>query len=255
MIPSPRTLSALVIAFNEERNIADCLSALAFADEIVVVDSGSSDRTREIAAAMGAKVYGNPWPGYGPQKNFGLGKATGDWVLIVDADERVPGELAGEISRILGEPEEPPDVAYTLPRKNYEYGRWIRHGGAYPDRQMRLLRRGKGAYNDVEVHENLIVQGTIGELRSPLLHFSERSTSERVVKVERYAALSAKERAKRGVPRVGYRHLVLHPAATFWKIYVMKHGFRDGLPGVIHAIMASFQTFLKYAKLCEKGSE
>ncbi len=255
MSSSARTLSALVITFNEERNIADCLSTLAFADEIVVVDSGSSDRTREIAAAMGAKVYENPWPGYGRQKNFGLRKATGAWILIVDADERVTPELGGEISRTLGAPEGPPVVAYTIPRKNHEYGRWIAHGGAYPDRQMRLLRRGKGAYNDVEVHENLIVDGEVGELDSPLLHFSERSTAERVVKVERYATLSAKERAKRGLPRVGFSRLALHPAATFWKIYVAKRGFRDGIPGLIHAVMASFQTFLKYAKLYEKGLE
>jgi glycosyltransferase involved in cell wall biosynthesis len=245
----------LVITFNEERNIGDCLSSLRSTDEIVVVDSGSSDRTCDIAREMGARVYTNPWPGYGRQKNFGMGKASGDWILIVDADERVTPELRDEISALLAAPADPPKVAYTVPRKNHEYGRWIAHGGAYPDRQLRLLRRGKGAYNDVEVHENLIVDGAIGELESPLLHFSERSTSERVVKVDRYATLSARERTKRGVPRVGCSHLLLHPAATFWKIYFVKRGFLDGVPGYIHAVMASFQTFLKYAKLDEKGSE
>lgn len=246
-----RSLTALVITFNEQRNIGDCLSSLRFADEIVLVDSGSSDRTREIAEAMGASVYVNPWPGYGRQKNIGMKKAKGDWILIVDADERATPELREEISALLAAPANPPYVAYTVPRKNHEYGRWIAHGGAFPDRQLRLLRRGTGAYNDVEVHENLIVDGPIGELESPLLHFSERCTSERVVKVDRYAALSAKERAKRGVPNVGSSHLLLHPAATFWKIYVMKRGFLDGVPGYIHAVMASFQTFLKYAKLYE----
>jgi glycosyltransferase involved in cell wall biosynthesis len=244
-------LSALVIAFNEERNIAECLSSAAFADEIVVVDSGSADRTCEIARGMGAKVYGNPWPGYGPQKNFGIGKATGDWILIVDADERVTPELREEISRFLAAPEETPFVAFTVPRKNHEYGGWIAHGGAYPDRQMRLLMRGKGAYNDVLVHENLIVEGPVGELVSPLLHFSDRNIADRVAKIERYSTLSARERAKRGIPGVGPGRLLLHPAATFWKIYFVKQGFRDGLPGYLHAVMAAYQTFLKYCKMDE----
>ena len=252
-VPAGRTLTALVITLNEERNVADCLSSLAFADEIVVVDSGSTDRTGDIAREMGAVVFSNPWPGYGPQKNFGMDRATGDWILIVDADERVSDGLRDEILHLLSALEDPPFVACTVPRRNHEYGRWIAHGGAYPDRQLRLLRRGKGAYNDVEVHENLIVEGVVGELRSPLLHFSERCTSERVVKVDRYSTLSAKERAKRGVPRVGWSHLLLHPAATFWKIYFMKRGFLDGVPGYIHAVMASFQTFLKYSKLHERG--
>lgn len=251
---SRQSLSALVITLNEERNVADCLSSVAFADEIVVVDSGSADRTCEIAREMGAKVYENPWPGYGAQKNFGMEKATGDWILIVDADERVTPELREEISRLLAAPEEPSFAAFTVPRKNHEYGRWIAHGGTYPDRQMRLLRRGKGAYNDVEVHENLIVEGAIGELRSPLLHFSERNISERVTKGNRYSTLSAKERAKRGIPWVGPSHLLLHPAATFWKIFFMKQGFRDGVPGYLHAVMAAYQTFLKYCKLHEMRS-
>jgi hypothetical protein len=147
--------------------------------------------------------------------------------------------LRDEIRHLLSAPEDPPFVAYTVPRRNHEYGRWIAHGGAYPDRQLRLLRRGKGAYNDVEVHENLIVEGVVGELRSPLLHFSERCTSERVVKVDRYSTLSAKERAKRGVPGVGWSHLLLHPAATFWKIYFVS-GVRGRCAGYIHAVMASF---------------
>jgi glycosyltransferase involved in cell wall biosynthesis len=250
-----RTLSALVITLNEERNIADCLTTLTFADEIVVVDSGSTDGTCEIARRMGARVFGNPWPGYGPQKNFGMEKAVGDWILIVDADERVTHELREEIRRLLVLDQDPPFTAFTVPRKNHEYGRWIEYGGAYPDRQMRLLRRGRGAYNDVMVHENLIVEGIVGEMESPLLHYSERSTSERVVKVDRYSTLSARERAKGVPPRVSLRHLAFHPAATFWKIYFMKRGFLDGIPGFLHAAMASFQTFLKYAKLYEAGTD
>ncbi|HSL92738.1 MAG TPA: glycosyltransferase family 2 protein, partial [Candidatus Limnocylindrales bacterium] len=119
-----QSLSALVIALNEERNLADCLSSLAFADEIVVVDSGSSDTTCDIARRMGANVHTNPWPGYGPQKNFGMDRASGDWILIVDADERVTPELREEILGLLSSPGDPPQSAYTVPRKNFEYGRW-----------------------------------------------------------------------------------------------------------------------------------
>lgn len=251
--PARRTLSGLVIAFNEERNLADCLASLSFADENVVVDSESADRTAAIAEGAGACVVRQKWLGFGPQKNLGMEKATGDWILIVDADERVTPELRDEILALLSAPEEPAHAAYTVPRKNHEYGAWIRHGGAWPDRQLRLLRRGRGAYNDVAVHENLVVEGTIGELSGPLLHFSERSTSERVVKVDRYSTLAAKERAKRGLPRVGRATLLLHPMATFFKIYVTRKGWRDGIPGLIHAMMVALHTFLKYAKLYEAG--
>lgn len=242
-----------MIAFNEERNLPDCLASLAFADETVVVDSGSADRTVEIAEGMGARVIRQRWLGFGPQKNLGMEKATGDWILIVDADERVTPELRDEILALMSAPAEPPHAAYTVPRKNHEYGAWIRHGGAWPDRQLRLLRRGAGAYNDVAVHENLLVEGSVGELSGPLLHFSERSTSERVVKVDRYSTLAARERAKRGLPRVGRATLLLHPAASFVKIYVRRGGWKDGVPGLIHAMMVAMHTFLKYAKLYEAG--
>lgn len=246
------TVSALVITANEERNIRDCLASLAFADEIVVVDSGSTDGTAAIAQReFGAAVFVNPWPGYGAQKNFGLDRATGDWVLIVDADERVTEELRIEIQRVLSGGAERGAKAFRIPRKNFQYGRWIAHGGAYPDWQIRLVRRGSARYNDVEVHENLLVEGEVGSLRSPFLHFSERSTSERIEKLNRYTTLSCRERRKRWKGRVGWSHLVLHPLATFVKFYGIKRGYRDGVPGFIYGVSGGFYTFLKYAKLEE----
>lgn len=248
------TLTALVITADEERNIRDCLSTLSFADEIVVVDSGSADKTARIAAEeFGARVFVNPWPGYGAQKNFGMDRATGDWILVVDADERVTPELRMEISAVLsgagvGGPE-----AFQVPRKNFQYGRWIAHGGAYPDWQLRLFRKGKARYNDVEVHENMIVEGAVGYLRSPFLHYTERDTSERIAKLDRYTTLSARERRKRWRGRTGWSHLLLHPAATFFKFYVLKRGYRDGVPGFVYGASGAFYTFLKYAKL-EEGS-
>lgn len=248
------TLSALVITANEKRNIRDCLSTLSFAGEIVVVDSGSSDGTARIATEeFGARVFFNPWPGYGAQKNFGLDRAKGDWVLIVDADERVTVELREEILALLSGGDAELASAYAIPRKNFQYGRWIAHGGAYPDWQIRLFRRGKARYNDVEVHENLIVDGPVGRLRSPFLHYSERDTSERISKLDRYTTLSGRERRKRWKGRVGWSHLLLHPLATFFKFYVLKRGFRDGIPGFIYGATGAFYTFLKYAKLEEGG--
>lgn len=250
------TVSALVITVNEERNIRDCLASLAFADEIVVVDSGSTDGTAAIARReFGAAVFVNPWPGYGAQKNFGLDRATGDWVLIVDADERVTEELRTEIQRVLSGGAGRGVQAFRIPRKNFQYGRWIAHGGAYPDWQIRLVRRGSARYNDVEVHENLLVEGEVGSLRSPFLHFSERSTSERIEKLNRYTTLSGRERRKRWKGRVGWSHFVLHPLATFFKFYVVKRGYRDGVPGFIYAVTGGAYTFLKYAKLEEGEAE
>lgn len=250
------TLSALVITANEERNIRDCLASLAFADEIVVVDSGSSDGTAAVARReFGATVLVNPWPGYGAQKNFGMDRATGDWILIVDADERVTEELREEILGILSGGAVGDVQAFRVPRKNFQYGRWIAHGGAYPDWQIRLFRRGRARYNDVEVHENLLVEGGVGSLRSPLLHFSERNTSERIEKLDRYTTLSCRERRKRWKGKVGRFHLLFHPLATFFKFYVIKRGYLDGIPGFIYGVTGGFYTFLKYAKLEEGEAE
>src|SRR2546422_1482230 len=159
-----QSIAAVVITKNEERNITACLESLKWVGEIIVVDAESSDRTVELAKAYTSKVFVRPWPGYGPQKNFAMAQATADWILIVDADERVSDELRDEIQALLYKPG--PTVAYRIPRRNFYYGNWIRGAGQYPDPQLRVIRRGRGSYNDLPVHEHLEVDGPIGELRS-----------------------------------------------------------------------------------------
>src|SRR5436309_3944964 len=166
------TIAVVVITLNEERNIAACLESAQWVDEIVVVDAQSQDRTVEIARRFTSKVFVRAWPGFGPQWNFGLDQATTDWVFVLAADERIPLALREEILTVLADGP-PADVAgYEVPRRNFFYGQWIRGCGCYPDYSLRLFRRSAGRYNDVLLHENLILEGRTARLTSPLDHFS-----------------------------------------------------------------------------------
>ena len=162
------TIASITITQNEDANIRACLDTLRWVDELIVVDAESTDRTAELAKAYTPKVFERAWPGYGPQKNFAMDQATADWILVVDADERVTDELQKEIMSALRETT--PFVAYRIPRRNYYYGRWIRGAGQYPDPQLRLVRRGLGRYNNLPVHEHLEVDGQVGDLRGHLDH-------------------------------------------------------------------------------------
>ncbi|HET7909981.1 MAG TPA: glycosyltransferase family 2 protein [Nitrospira sp.] len=242
------SLAAVVITKNEEENIEECLRSIAWASERIVVDAVSIDRTAELARAAGAKVIVRPWPGFGAQKNYAMDLATTEWVLIVDADERIPLPLQAEIlSRIAawktGDP-----VAYEIPRRNYFYGAWVRHAGVYPDYQIRLVRRGHGRYNDVPVHENLIVQGPIGQLVNPMDHFTERRIRDHFKKFGHYTTLAAREKG-RTVRTVHAGDLLVRPFVVFLKSYMLKQGFRDGVRGLIVSVFAGMYTFVKYAKL------
>ena len=242
------SVACVVITKNEEVHIQDCLASLAWADERIVVDAKSSDRTADLARAAGAKVIVRPWPGFGAQKNYGMSQVSAEWVLIVDADERVPASLQAEIlSRIAAWKTEDP-VAYEIPRRNYFYGAWVRHAGVYPDYQIRLVRRGCGSYNDVPVHENLIVTGTIGKLSNPLEHQTERQIRDHFRKFGLYTTLAAREKFM-SVRRVGIGDLVIRPLVVFVKAYALKQGFRDGVRGLIVSSFASMYTFVKYAKV------
>lgn len=242
------SLACVVITKNEEANIQDCLASVAWAAERVVVDAESSDRTAELARAAGAKVIVRPWPGFGAQKNYAMDLVSAEWILIVDADERVPAPLQAEIlSRIAawkaGDP-----VAFEIPRKNYFYGAWVRYAGVYPDYQIRLFRRGCASYNDVPVHENLIVNGTVGRLSSPLEHHTERGIRDHFRKFGLYTTLAAREKSA-SVRRVGIEDLMIRPLVVFVKTYALKQGFRDGVRGLIVSVFASMYTFVKYAKV------
>lgn len=244
----PSTVGCVVITKNEEANIQDCLNSVRWTDELVVVDAESCDKTVELARACGAKVSVRPWPGFGLQKNFGMAQASSDWILILDADERVTEELRGEVKTCLAGWKPGAPVAYRIPRRNFFYGAWVQRGGVYPDYQVRLFRRGTARYNDVAVHENLIVDGEIGTLAGHLDHYTERRIRDHFKKFGLYTTLAAQEKAKT-VQMVGWTDLVFRPLVVWIKTYVLKQGFRDGVRGLIVCVFASMYTFVKYAKL------
>ncbi len=246
----PLSVSVVVITKNEEANIDDCLSSVGWVREIIVVDAESTDRTREKALQHTPRVFTKTWEGFGLQKNYGMSQATSSWVLILDADERVSPLLAYEIQEVLEKWSNDDPVAFEIPRRNYFYGRWVKWGGAYPDLQIRLFQTGKAVYNQVEVHENLVVDGEIGRLSGHLEHYTERTIADHFKKFSLYSTLSAQERAKRS-QQVYWWQILLNPMVTFIKKYCLKQGYRDGIRGIIFAGFSSMYTFGKYVKLWE----
>lgn len=244
------TISAVIITKNEEHNIEECLASVQWANEIVVVDAESTDGTVERAKRFTNRVIVRPWPGFGPQKNFGFQQANSEWILIVDADERVSVPLADELRTVLKRSSLGNLVAYRVPRRNYFYGRWVRYGGAHPDYQIRLIRKGLAHYNNVGVHENLIISGDIGTLQGWLDHYTERTIADHFRKFNLYTTLAAQEKGKTRT-RVSWYHLTLNPLVVFLKTYIIKTGWKDGIRGLIFATFASMYTFVKYAKLWE----
>lgn len=247
-IPGSPTVACVVITKNEEANIQDCLRSAQWANELIVVDAESRDRTVDLAREGGARVLVRPWPGFGLQKNFGMAQASSDWVLILDADERVTQELRDEVRTHIERWRPGTPVAYQIPRRNFFYGAWVRGGGVYPDYQVRLFRRGLAQYNDVAVHENLLVEGEIGTLVGHLDHYTERRIQDHFKKFGLYTTLAAQEKAKK-VRTVRWSDLVFRPLVVFLKTYLLKNGFRDGVRGLIVCVFASMYTFVKYAKL------
>jgi glycosyltransferase involved in cell wall biosynthesis len=243
-------ISATIVAFNEERNIARAVASLSpCVDEIVVVDSGGSDRTREIAASLGARVIEEPWRGYAAQKNFAASIAAHPYILSIDADEELTPALAAEIAEL--KTKSPQFDAWTMPRLARYLGRWIRHSGWYPDRKVRLYHRDRAAWQGDYVHESVQlsrgISGAIGHLNSDLLHFTCDSLSQHLSTLDRYTSLAAQQLAAAGKP-ISFRRLVIDPPWTFLRSYVLQRGFLDGTHGFVIAAMASFYTFTKYAK-------
>ena len=238
-------ITATIITLNEERNIARAIESLRCCDEIVVLDSGSADRTVELAEKLGARTIESPWRGYAGQKNWAAEQAANDWILSLDADEALSEALEGEIWSL--KKTGPKHDAYTMPRMAQYMGRWILHSGWYPDRKIRLYHRAKAKWVGSFVHESVQVEGRIGHLDANLLHFTCESLSEHLKTMDRYTTLAAEELVSHKTP-IHLRHLILDPAWTFTRTYFLQRGFLDGLEGLTIAYMAALYTFLKYAK-------
>lgn len=240
-------LSVVIIALNAASQIEACLKSAAFADEIVVVDSGSRDDTREIASRYGARVLHQDWLGFGRQKQFAVEQASHDWVLCLDADERVSEPLRASIVEAL---QAPRFRAYRMPRCNRFMGRWLRHGEGYPDWSLRLFDRRVAKWSEDEVHEKVLATSPVGSLQGDLLHESQESLAAYLEKQNRYTTLQAEELFQRG-KQTSFGRLVASPLLRFVKFYFLRLGFLDGVPGLVHISIGCFNSLVKYAKLHE----
>lgn len=238
-------ISAAIITHNEELNIARAIESLRCCDEIVVIDSGSSDRTVELAQNHGARVVETFWRGYAAQKNFASESCKHDWILSIDADEALSEALEGEIWQL--KKNGPRQDGYTMPRLAQYLGRWILHSGWYPDRKVRLFHKNKAKWVGDYVHESVIVSGTVGHLETNLLHYTCSSLSEHLRTMDRYTTLAAAQLIDTKQPILWHK-MAIDPAWTFFKSYVLQRGFLDGPEGLAIAYMAAIYTFLKYAK-------
>ena len=239
-------LSVIIITRNESANIADCLKSVAWADEIVVVDSGSSDDTVAICRDYGCKVLETDWPGFGVQKNRALAMATQPWVLSIDADERVSPELKAELLAAMGSDDAV--AGFEIPRLSSYCGRFIKHSGWHPDYVLRLFRREKAEFTNDLVHEKVVVKGSCQKLKSSLIHYSFTSLDQVVDKMNQYSQLSAQAQFEAG-KRSTVKKAVFKGAFSFFRTYILKAGFLDGSHGLMLAISNAQGTYYKYAKL------
>ncbi len=244
-------ISAVIITYNEEKNIEDAIRSVSWADEIVVVDSESTDRTRDLAEELGARVLVNPWPGFSAQKQFAADQAAHDWIFSLDADERVTDELREEIRGLADK--ERHAAGFRIPRLSYYMGRAIRHGGWYPDLQLRLFDRRKGMWNGAIVHESVQMEqeATVGKLKGDILHYSVDSPAHHNQMIaDRYAPLGARKMYETG-RRTSYMKAIFATGFAFIRSYFLKAGFLDGYPGICIAYFAAHHAFMKHNLLIE----
>ena len=242
-------LTVITITRDEERNIVECLDSVRWADQLVVVDSGSTDRTVELARRFTSNVYSIEWEGYGHARNYALRHAAGDWILWLDADERVPPDLAREIQDLVSR-NDPVYSGYSVARRAYFLGKWIKHCGWYPSRVVRLFRRNQGTFSETRVHERLELQGTIGGLHHDLLHYTDPHLQQYLTKFNKYTTLAAQDMASNGKP-FRLLDLLIRPPFLFVKMYFLRLGFLDGVHGFVLCVLSSAYVFSKYAKLWE----
>jgi glycosyltransferase involved in cell wall biosynthesis len=253
--PRRATLSVAIITLNEEANLPRTLATIAWADEIVVVDSGSTDGTRAITDSHGAHFVPEPWRGFAAQKNFAMSLCTSDWVLSLDADEAVSPELAASIQKTIAAP--PSHTAYSLRRRNFFLGCWIRHGGYYPDAKLRLFPRGQGSFQETPVHETAVFGGNVETLDGDLLHDAYPTLASYLDHMQRYSTLGAGvvfARGRTGRGLLGFLNgVLLNPLATFLYNYVLRAGFLDGREGLLLHLYHSAYVSWKYAKAWERA--
>ncbi len=246
-------LSVTIIALNEEKDLPRCLESVQFADEIILVDSGSTDRTVEVAKKFGAKVIQEPWHGYGAQKNFAMDKAKNDWVLNIDADEAVTPELREEILREIKS--EQAAASYAVARKTFYLGKWIRFGGWYPNYVTRLARKSKARWTEPHVHEELKAgEGEVRKFQNPLLHYTFSDISDQIRTNMRYAMQGAQDLERKAVKPSLFK-LIFKPIWKFIETYLIKRGCFDGLAGFIISVNAAHSVFMKYSFLMERSKD
>lgn len=240
-------ISLVVITFNEEAHIERCLRSAPFVDDIVVVDSFSTDRTVEIAKSVGARVFSEAWKGFGPQKAFAADQAKHPWILSLDADEALSPELAQEIVQKFSSLD--PQAGYLVPRRSFYLGRWINHGGWYPDYQLKVFNKTQSQWNSAGLHEKVEVKRQL-KLSEDLHHWVFDDLSDQVRTNDRYSSLGAQNLAQKN-RKFSYFHLMTKPLTKFVETYFFKAGLLDGLPGFIISVSAAYSVFLKWAKLWE----
>jgi glycosyltransferase involved in cell wall biosynthesis len=257
IIPGYRfNLSLIVVARDEAKNIADCLGSVPFAKELLVVDNGSLDSTAEIARQMGAKIISvQDRLDFSQLKSLALGRASGDWVLSLDADERLSPELAREIAALL--PTNPPHNGYTIPRKNFYLGKFLRFGGHFPDRQLRLMRRSKASLDGLPVHESFLVEGSVGRLQCPIIHNTYPTLSDYFHKQSVYVSLMADNLARRRTGKsfpARFYYLFLRPTWRFIRRYLFKCGFLSGYVGFISACLDAMTNISAYGEYLRRSA-
>ena len=246
-------ISASIIVFNEEENIAELCETVSWCDEIVIVDSASTDNTVEIAEKYTNKIFQREFKSYKDKHEFADSKTTGDWVFWIDADERVTPELLESIENLKKLNEADLPDGFWIARKTWYLGRWIKHSGWYPDYQMRLYRKSASFWDGVSPHETARVKGHTEKLNGEFLHYTKKNLSEHHHVLDRYSGLAAEYLVKNG-KKVGAINLFLNPISAFIRHFILKQGFRDGVPGLIIAMFTAYSVFLKYAKVWEKNN-